>query len=132
MFNIDPSGRPNINEVLFHLENIAQTKSFQFSETLNFLKKTESLLQSNSQAASHVNSFQQSVGAASSSNNNLSANTAHSNSNWMGNASSLFKGNSLLKTIKDASTKVMDTVQRFYFYFILFFLLLNLKFSFLF
>jgi hypothetical protein len=124
MLNIDPSGRPNISEVIFHLENIAQSKSFQLSENLTFLKKTEYLLNSNNNSLINTanqlgsaisNSLQQGTSNFSStSNNNHSNNNAtnQSSSNWMGNASSLFKGNSLLKTIKDASTKVIDTVQK--------------------
>jgi hypothetical protein len=123
MLNIDPSGRPNISEIIFHLENIAQTKSFQLSENLTFLKKTESLLNSNNnnitntanQLGSIISNSLQQGGSTfyTNSNNNHSNNnatTTQSSSNWMG--SSLFKGNSLLKTIKDASTKVMDTVQK--------------------
>jgi hypothetical protein len=128
MLNIDPSGRPNISEVIFHLENIAQTKSFQLSENLTFLKKTESLLNTNNSNLTNTanqlgsmisNTLQQGGSTFYTNNNNSNNNQANSNnsapqsgSNWMGNASSIFKGNSLLKTIKDASTKVMDTVHK--------------------
>lgn len=115
MLNIDPSGRPNINEVIFHLENIAQAKAFQFNQQLTFLKKTESLLFSNNNQANSYNNIENFNSSSSSANQNSSSSAINtqSTSNWMGNASSLFKGNSLLKTIKDASTKVMDTVQKY-------------------
>ena len=56
MFNTDPSVRPNINEIVTHLENIARKNSVKFLENLVFLKKTEAIMQSgsftNSQASS--------------------------------------------------------------------------------
>jgi cyclin G-associated kinase len=48
---------------------------------------------------------------ASSQSSSSSAAGVSSNSAWMGNAASYFKGTSFLKTIKDASSKVIDTVQ---------------------
>jgi hypothetical protein len=120
MLNTDPSARPNISEVIFHLENIAQTKSFQFTETLSFLKKTDSLLQQQNNTFNNSinnNQFQPQSGSSTfytnnNNNNNANSNQTQSNYNWMGNASSLFKGNYLLKTIKEASSKVMDSVQK--------------------
>lgn len=105
MLQTDPNQRPNINEVLFHLENIAKTKSVSFEADLNFLKRTESLL--------HVVSPVSSIHSVNSS-TNISPQTAtnsNNQTNWMSNASSLFKGASIMKTIKDASNKVIDSVQ---------------------
>ena len=54
MFNTDPSLRPNINEVMNQLENIARKNSIKFMENLVFLKKTEFILHNglnNSQAS---------------------------------------------------------------------------------
>ncbi len=106
MLQTDPSKRPTIGEVIFHLENISQTKSVSVGENLDFLKKTDLLLhQPNTSttgtASSTANYNQPNLPAAS----NLNQNS------WMGNAASLFKGNSLMKTIKDASSKVIDSVQ---------------------
>ena len=44
MFDTDPSLRPNINEVMNQLENIARKNSKKISDNLVFLKKTESIL----------------------------------------------------------------------------------------
>lgn len=114
MLNTDPSGRPNINEILFHLENIVQSKSIQFEESLNFLKKTEQLLHNQGINTMNANCYH----SQSSQQSHPTLNTQYSNdpskqtnANWMGNAASIFKGTSFLKTIKDASSKVMDTVQ---------------------
>ena len=108
MFNIDPKERPDINQIIFHLENIAQTKSFKFVDNLTFLKRTEALMHA-PPASQPVAGQQANHGAASAAGS--AASSSH-NSNWMGNATSLFKGSSFLKTIKDASSKVLDTVQR--------------------
>ncbi len=107
MLSIDPSARPNVNEVLFHLENIAQSKSIVIQEKLAFLKRTESMLSHDNPPANHNQNH--AFNASSAPNNSNAANSA--NSNWMGNAGNLLKGSSLFKTIKDASSKVMDTVQ---------------------
>lgn len=108
MLNTDPSQRPNVNEVLFHLENIAKTRSVELSESLSFLKRTEQLIHQN-------------FGINATSNNqppsqsNPSEESQANSSNWMGGgASSFFKSSSLFKSIKDASSKVMDTVQRYF------------------
>ena len=120
MFNTDPSVRPNINELMFHLENICQTRSIHLIENLTFLKKTESLLHQANQGASGAGGVA-GVGASSSSSSsnpvtnftstmpiNVGASLSTAN-NWMGSA--LKGGNSFFKTIKEASTKVIDTVQ---------------------
>jgi len=100
MFDCDPSKRPNINEVFYCLENIAQSKSILFEKNLNFLKKTELLL------PSHLNSIQNSLSNISiTQQQHQQQQQTVNNTNWMGNASSLFK------TIKDASNKVIDSVQ---------------------
>lgn len=91
MLNTNPNSRPNINEILFHLENICQSKSIILANNLNFLTKTESLLHA-PPVPPAPNSTQPTQQA----------------NNW---SSGLFKGSSLLKTIKDASSKVMDSVQ---------------------
>ena len=91
MLNTDPNHRPNINEILFHLENICQSKSIILTNNLNFLTRTEALLHTPS-----VPFVQNPVQP------NQQAN------NW---SAGLFKGSSFLKTIKDASSKVMDSVQ---------------------
>jgi hypothetical protein len=122
MLNTDPSARPNINEIIYHLENISQTRSIQLSESLTFLRKTESMLhaqfsptQVQSSASAGPNSSSAAPAVLSQNANSAlggqSAST--SNSHWAGNASSIFKGgNSFFKTIKDASSKVLDTVQQ--------------------
>ncbi|CAF0982373.1 unnamed protein product, partial [Brachionus calyciflorus] len=91
MLNTDPNSRPNINEILFHLENISQSKSIKLGDSLDFLRRTESLLH-----APTVTPVQNTQPAAQPGNN------------W---GTSLFKNSSILKTIKDASSKVMDSVQ---------------------
>jgi hypothetical protein len=123
MLNTDPSGRPNINEIIYHLENISQSRSIQLSESLTFLKKTESMLhaqfnpaQAQPSASAGVNNPAPSSFASPSQNVNHAPGSqaaSASSSHWAGNASSLFKGgNSFFKTIKDASSKVIDTVQQ--------------------
>lgn len=110
MLNTDPNRRPNINEILFHLENISHTKAIQLTETLGFLRKTEQLL--HNVPDSGVNDPQ--VQSAKAHNVNEPNDTKHqlnNSGNWMGNAANMFKGTSFLKTIKDASTKVIDSVQ---------------------
>jgi cyclin G-associated kinase len=110
MLNTDPARRPSLSEILFHLENIAQTRSIQLAESLKFLKKTELSFSPPQQTAVP----QQAVNSEPRA-NNINANAAAggaTNANWMGNAAGLFKGNSLFKTIKDASSKVMDTVHQ--------------------
>ena len=105
MLQTDPSVRPNINEVMFHLENIAQTRSVELASNLNFLKKTDALLHHTASLnpTITVESHAHAAPASTQANN--------SQSNWMGNAASLFKGNSLMQSIKDASSKVIDSVQ---------------------
>jgi hypothetical protein len=39
MLSKDPSCRPNINEILFHLENVAQTHSIELMKRLDFLQR---------------------------------------------------------------------------------------------
>ncbi len=108
MFNIDPRQRPTIDEVVYHLENIAESKSVEFQPRLKFLVyNNKSLNTATTTNPSIINSnfnFTQSI--------NTTANngTAPVDSKWMGNAASLLKGG--LKTIKDASTKVIDTMQQ--------------------
>ncbi|RMZ96469.1 cyclin-G-associated kinase, partial [Brachionus plicatilis] len=85
MLNTNPNGRPNVNEILFHLENICQSKSINLTNNLNFLTKTESLLHAPI-VPPVPNSTQPSQQA----------------NNW---SAGLFKGSSFLKTIKDASSK---------------------------
>jgi hypothetical protein len=91
------------------LENIANTKSIAFETNLNFLKKTESLLQS--PASTGIQSSNSSSNFSNQGVNSNNNNNGSSQGNWMGNASSLFKGTSLMKTIKDASSKVIESVQ---------------------
>ena len=110
MFNTDPSVRPNINELMFHLENICQTRSIHLVENLTFLKKTESLLHTsnvNPLATNGVNATTTTTSATNST--SIPINMSSTANSWMGNA--LKGGNSLFKTIKDASSKVIDTVQ---------------------
>ena len=114
MFHTDPSVRPNINELMFHLENICQTRSIHLVENLTFLKKTESLLHAstlNPLAMNAVNVNAATTTPLTSANNSTSIpiNMSSTANSWMGNA--LKGGNSLFKTIKDASSKVIDTVQ---------------------
>lgn len=118
--NTEVAQRPDINQVLYHLENISQTRGVKLDEkSLKFLKKTELLLHST--APSIPNAAGGGGGGGGSS--NQSAPASHSQAagggahgahggNWMGSAAGLFKGNSLFKTIKDASSKVMDSVQQ--------------------
>ena len=113
MFNTDPSVRPNINELMFHLENICQTRSIHLVENLTFLKKTESLLHQTNQvggggAAAAVTAISAPTSATTTMPINVGASMSTAN-NWMGSA--LKGGNSFFKTIKEASTKVIDTVQ---------------------
>ena len=105
MFNTDPSVRPNINELMFHLENICQTRSIHLVENLAFLKKTESILHQNNQTAAATSTP---TSASTTMPINVGASMSTAN-NWMGSA--LKGGNSFFKTIKEASTKVIDTVQ---------------------
>lgn len=110
MLNTEANKRPNINEVLFHLENIAQTRGTEFLESLKFLKKTESLLHIPPQNPLLNNSQPPHVNNVNQQGQHASAAASNSNNNWM--SSGLFKGGSLFKTIKDASSKVMDSVQQ--------------------
>ena len=111
---------------------MATAKSFEFHESLTFLRKTEAMLRGNSNPASSsstttssASSFSPPSSQQQSSNpqqrmqqqqqqqqqqqtNQPNANVGYS---WMGNATSMIKNASILKTIKDASSKVMDTVQ---------------------
>ena len=107
--NTDPSQRPNVNEVMFHLENISKAKSIELSDCLKFLRRTEMLLH---QKNSNFGASQQTPASAAAtlSSENISSGGGGSH-NWMGNAASIFKGNSLIRTIKDASSKVIDSVQ---------------------
>ena len=105
MLQTDPSVRPNINEVMFHLENIAQTRSVDLASNLSFLKKTDSLLHHTAASLNPTITVESHAAAATSTQAN------NYQSNWMGNAASLFKGNSIMQTIKDASSKVIDSVQ---------------------
>ena len=90
MFNIDPRQRPTIDEVVYHLENISETKSIKLQPKLKFLLN-QSSKNSQSEAAS--------VAAGVNQNNGDST-------KWMGNAANIFK------TIKEASSKVIDTMQQ--------------------
>jgi cyclin G-associated kinase len=108
MFNTDPSVRPNINELMFHLENICQTRSIHLVENLTFLKKTELLLHQNNQATAGATATSAPTSASTTMPINVGASISTAN-NWMGSA--LKGGNSFFKTIKEASTKVIDTVQ---------------------
>ncbi len=117
MLQTDPSNRPNINEVMFHLENIAESKSIKLEQTLNFLKKTDALLNNNNNNNNNNTNLHQNTNVNMSTNvssNAFSTQGVHSNqtqNSWMGNAANLFKGNSIMRTIKDASSKVIDSVQ---------------------
>jgi cyclin G-associated kinase len=100
--NTDPAQRPNINEIMAHLENMAKSKSVELSESLVFLKRTEQMMHT---------VFTAPVASAAATPAAATTPTEHGGqANWMGNATSLFKGNSLFKTIKEASSKVIDTV----------------------
>lgn len=119
MLNTEVSQRPDINQVLYHLENIAQTRGVQLADgALKFLKKTELLLHTPS--SSIIGGGQQ-ASSAPHSNQNIPSGSQGAGvgggggqgNNWMGSAAGLFKGNSLFKTIKDASSKVMDSVQQY-------------------
>jgi cyclin G-associated kinase len=103
--NTDPAQRPNVNEVMFHLENIAKSRAVELSESLVFLKRTEQMMHS-------LYGPPATASAGSSAAAAVTPTEPHGQANWMGNASSLFKGNSLFKTIKEASSKVIDSVQR--------------------
>jgi cyclin G-associated kinase len=137
MLNTEASKRPEINEVIFHLENIAQTRGLQLvNAPLKFLSRTESLLHSPPPPTSFpMQQQQQPVSNHQQQSQSQNSNNAAGGNNWMfGNAAaSLFKG---IKTIKDASSKVMDSVQQyeFCFYFFKFssLLLSNLEFDFYF
>lgn len=120
MLNTEVSQRPDINQVLYHLENIAQTRGVQLADgALKFLKKTELLLHTPS--SSIIGGGQQ-ASSAPQNNQNIPGGSQGAGgggggggqgNNWMGSAAGLFKGNSLFKTIKDASSKVMDSVQQY-------------------
>jgi cyclin G-associated kinase len=90
MFNLDPRSRPPIDEIVFHLENIASTKSISLTERLEFLSST---LKSFSPTPQQVSTAQTSSSEAQ---------------KWIGNATNLFKSG--FKTVKEASTKVIDQV----------------------
>lgn len=108
LLQIDPSGRPDINEVMYHLENMAQAKSMTFQENLSFLKSTESAsVPTNNSFSQQPQQQQQSMIRSAS-----PANTQGNGAGWMGNASSMFKGtSSFMSTIKAASSKVSEAVQ---------------------
>jgi len=122
MLQINPSDRPNINEVIFALENIAQTKSVVHhpQQPLNFLKNTESL-----SSAAVDQGF---VGSSSTINDNYNVRNRattpvapsvngyqnqKAGAGWYGNAASIFgnKGTSFMSSIKAASNKVIESVQ---------------------
>lgn len=105
MLQIDPSDRPNINEVMYHLENIAHTKSITFQQNLHFLKKTEAP----SEPVLGANPPSNSAGQPAP----VSTPVGQNNNAWMGNAANMFssKGGSLISTIKAASNKVIEGVQ---------------------
>ena len=108
--NIDPSQRPSIDEILFHLENTAQTLSVNLQENLTFLKKTEALLNNSNGAPTSIN---QNVNNNLPQSYNAPNQAAGAGGNWMGNASNILKGgNSFFKSIKEASSKVIDSVQQ--------------------
>lgn len=90
MFNLDPRSRPPIDEIVFHLENIASTKSISLTDRLDFLSST---LKSFSPTPQQIFSSQTSTNEAQ---------------KWIGNATNLFKSG--FKTVKEASTKVIDQV----------------------
>lgn len=101
MFNVDPRDRPDINEVLFHLENISQMKSIPLNTSLKFLLKGAISPQSANNSPPHFNQQQ-----------NQSQNQANDKWNF-GGATTLLKGS--LKTFMDASSKVIDSVQQYFF-----------------
>ncbi len=125
MLQINPSDRPNINEVIFALENIAQTKSVVYhpQQPLNFLKKTESASSTTADqgfiGTASVANGSSNVGnrattpAAPPTNGHHSQHQQQAAGGWYGNASSLFgtKGSSLMSSIKAASNKVIESVQ---------------------
>jgi cyclin G-associated kinase len=128
MFDVDPSKRPDINQVIFHLENMAQSKSIDLNNTcLTFLKKTEALFSQTTQVGNTLSPplssnpprrpsppppQQQQPQTSSVDNKNKSSTSLNNNetnqsgSNWMDR----FKGG--LQTMKVASTKMMDSVQQ--------------------
>ncbi len=110
--NTDPSQRPNVNEILYHLENMAKSKGIELRESLTFLKKTEQLIHNQFGINSNSNLDSDHAQSNQNANNNNNNNNQHlGGHNWMGNATSFLKGNSLFKSIKDASSKVIDSVQ---------------------
>ena len=105
LLQTNPGDRPDINQVMYHLENMAQTKSMAFQENLRFLKSTES---ASVPSACNYNSFGQPINRAVS----PAPSSSSQAGGWMGNASSMFKGtSSFMSTIKAASTKVSEAVQ---------------------
>jgi hypothetical protein len=90
MFNIDPRQRPTIDEIVYHLENISETKSINLAPKLRFLLNNKA---ATTPAAINLNQIQNSAPQGDS-------------TKWMGNAANIFK------TIKDASSKVIDTMQQ--------------------
>jgi hypothetical protein len=90
MFNIDPRQRPTIDEIVYHLENISETKSIKLAPKLKFLLNYKA---APTPAAINLNQIQNNAPQGDS-------------TKWMGNAANIFK------TIKDASSKVIDTMQQ--------------------
>lgn len=105
LLQINPNDRPNIYEVMFHLENMGQARSITFNENLDFLKNTESLPNNNNGPV--FNDIPQQNQAPAS----QAQNHSNNQSGWMGNAASMFKGNSFMSSIKAASNKVIEGVQ---------------------
>jgi hypothetical protein len=95
---VDPRDRPDINEVLLHLENIAQMKSIPLNTSLKFLLKGGISHQSVNNSPPQFSQQQ-------------NQNQNQTNDKWnFGGATTLLKGG--LKTFMDASSKVIDSVQQ--------------------
>lgn len=110
MFNIDPRKRPTIDEIVYHLENISQTKSIKFSNKLRFLLNNNKSFNSYNGINQSSGTFSSSSGATTQHVNGNSSNSNDSSSKWIGSAANILIGG--IKTIKDASSKVIDTVQQ--------------------
>lgn len=112
LLQINPNDRPNIHEVIFHLENIAQTKSITFQQNLNFLTKTESSTIQNINPITSNTPVSNGASHQSTPNSSgVQSQGANSQGSWMGSATSMFKGNSFMSQIKAASNKVIEGVQ---------------------
>lgn len=99
MFNIDPRQRPTIDEVVYHLENISETKSIKLTQNLKYLIANNRSLSNHNQSSVLNSNFNQTQ-------QNVSSPQGVDPTKWMDNAASIFK------TIKQASSKVIDTMQQ--------------------